>query len=259
VLKSVSVDIKSPEELSVMKEAGSLLAEVVELLISRVEPGVSTAELDAVTEKDLRKRKAVPAFLGYRGFPATLCASINKEVVHGIPSKKRVLREGDIISFDLGCKWKGFFADMALTVPVGSISPEAQRLIDVTRESLRRGISAAKPGNRVGDIGEAVQTFAEAEGFSVVREFVGHGIGRALHEDPPIPNFGKGGTGVRLQPGMVLAIEPMINCGSPEVRVLEDQWTAVTRDGKLSAHFEHTVAVTEAGPVVLTASEECID
>jgi len=256
MLKSVSVDIKSSEEIAVMREAGQLLAGIVERLASRVKPGISTLELDAFAEREIRARKAVPAFKGYRGFPGTLCASINKEVVHGIPSKKRVLADGDIISFDIGCKWKGFFSDMAVTVPVGTISNEARRLIDVTRESLALGIDAARPGKRLGDLGAAVQACAEKAGFSVVREFVGHGIGRALHEDPPIPNYGTAGTGLRLQPGMVLAIEPMINCGGAEVRVLEDQWTAVTRDGRLSAHFEHTVAVTEDGPMVLTALEE---
>ncbi|MFC1678891.1 type I methionyl aminopeptidase [Elusimicrobiota bacterium] len=241
-----------------MREAGELLWGVVQRLIGRVEPGVSTAELDAATEADLRRNKAKPAFLGYRGFPATICASLNEEVVHGIPRPDRVLADGDLVSFDLGCRWRGFFADMALTVPVGDVSGEARRLMDVTEKALACGIAAMLPGNRVGDVGHAVQQCAEAAGFSVVREFVGHGIGRALHEDPPVPNYGKAGTGARLLPGMVLAVEPMINCGGSDVKVLEDRWTAVTCDGKLSAHFEHTVAVTEDGPKVLTGPEERI-
>lgn len=254
MLKPVSIDIKSPKELAVMREAGALLFDVVRGLKERVKPGVSTAELDAATEADIRRRKAQPAFLGYRGFPATLCASLNDEVVHGIPSRGRVLKEGDIISFDLGCRWRGLFADMAVTVAVGDVSPAARRLMEVTERALAVGIAAMRPGNRVGDIGHAVQGCAEAAGFSVVREFVGHGIGRALHEDPPIPNYGKAGTGVRLRPGMVLAVEPMINSGGSDVRVLDDQWTAVTCDGGLSSHFEHTVAVTDDGPEILTRS-----
>ncbi|OGR59422.1 MAG: type I methionyl aminopeptidase [Elusimicrobia bacterium GWA2_69_24] len=252
----MTVDLKTREDIQKMREAGALLAGAVERLRARVRPGVCTAELDASVEADLRSQGAKPAFLGYRGYPATLCVSINDEVVHGIPTQQRLLRDGDVVSFDLGCKWRGFFADMAVTVAVGEVSPEARRLIATTRTALEKGIAAVRPGARIGDVGWAVQECAEAAGFSVVRDFVGHGIGRALHEDPAIPNYGKPGTGVRLQPGMVLAIEPMVNCGGPEVRVLEDRWTAVTGDGRLSAHFEHTVAVTEDGPSVLTRLEE---
>ncbi|MBI2363223.1 MAG: type I methionyl aminopeptidase, partial [Elusimicrobia bacterium] len=193
-----------------------------------------------------------PAFGGYRGYPATLCVSVNDEVVHGIPSRRRVLAEGDIVGLDLGLVWKGFYADSAVTHPVGKASPEANRLVETTSKALEAGLAQACVGHRVGDIGEAVQAVAEKAGYSVVREFVGHGIGRSLHEDPPVPNYGRRGTGLRLTPGMVLAIEPMVNAGGPDVKVLADGWTAVTADGAISAHFEHTVAVTEDGPRVLT-------
>lgn len=252
MFKSMSVETKSPSELAVMAEAGRLLAEVHEELAKAVAPGVSTAELDRVAASAIRARKAKPAFLGYRGFPATICISINDEVVHGIPAKTRLLQDGDIVGLDLGLIWKGFYSDSAVTRGVGAVSADARRLMERTRESLEAGIAAAAPGARIGDIGEAVQSVAEKAGYGVVREFVGHGIGRALHEDPPVPNYGRAGTGLRLVEGMVLAIEPMVNAGGPDVRVLDDGWTAVTADGSLSAHFEHTVAVMKDGPKVLT-------
>jgi methionyl aminopeptidase len=216
-----------------------------------VAPGITTGELDRVAEARLQALGARPAFKGYHGFPACVCISVNEEVVHGIPSAERVLRDGDIVSLDFGAVVDGWYGDAAVTVPVGTAAPDALRLIEVTRESLLRGAAAALPGARIGDVGAAVQRCAEERGFSVVRDFVGHGIGRALHEPPQIPNFGAPGTGIRIRPGMVLAIEPMVNAGRPEVDLLLDGWTAVTADGSLSAHFEHTVAVTGDGPVLL--------
>lgn len=252
MFKSMSIETKSPAEIAVMAEAGRLLAEVQAEIARAVQPGVTTAELDSVAAAAIKARKALPAFVGYRGFPATLCVSVNSEVVHGIPSKKRVLAEGDIVGLDLGLIWKDFYADSAVTLPVGKVSAEASRLMATTRAALEAGLAQACVGRRIGDVGEAVQVIAEKAGFSVVREFVGHGIGRALHEDPPVPNYGKAGTGLRLTSGMVIAIEPMVNAGGPDVKVLVDGWTAVTSDGSLSAHFEHTVAVTDDGPRILT-------
>lgn len=252
MFKPVSVELKSARELAKMREAGRLVSEVLAVLAERVEPGVATRELDAFAGRELRRLGAEPAFLGYRGYPAVLCASVNDEVVHGIPSGKRTLKEGDIISLDLGCRWKGFYGDAAVTVAVGRVSEEARRLMAVTLESLDMGIAMARAENRLGDVSAAIQGHVEAAGFSAVREFVGHGIGRALHEDPAIPNVGQPGTGIRLRPGMVLALEPMVNAGGPDVRVLEDGWTAVTKDGSLSAHFEHMVAVTDGDPDILT-------
>jgi methionyl aminopeptidase len=243
---------KSPAEIERMRTANGLVAEVLADVAARVAPGVTTAELDAFAEREVRARGAEPAFKGYRGFPATLCTSVNDEVVHGIPSPKRVLRAGDIISIDMGVRLDGFFGDSAVTVPVGTIAPGASRLLDVTRAALWAAIGEVKVGARVSDIGHAVQHHVEAHGFSVVREFVGHGIGAALHEEPQIPNYGDRGRGPRLAEGMVLAIEPMVNAGRPAVKVLRDGWTAVTKDGSLSAHFEHTVAVGVDGPIVLT-------
>jgi methionyl aminopeptidase len=214
--------------------------------------GVSTLDIDGEVETLIRKAAARPAFKGYRGFPATICASINEEVVHGIPAAHRRLKEGDIVGLDLGCIVDGYYADAAITLPVGDVPGDVQRLLDVTRESLERAIEQARPGNRLGDVSAAVQRHVEAAGFGVVRAFVGHGIGRELHEDPQIPNFGEPGTGAVLRPGMVLAIEPMVTMGHWGVRVLADRWTAVTEDGSLAAHFEHTVAVTDSGPDVLT-------
>ena len=256
MFRATSVDVKSPGEIAVMREAGRIVAEVLEMLSQATLPGTTTLELDRLAESEIRKRKAKPAFLGYRGFTHTLCASINEEVVHGIPSEKRVLREGDIIGLDLGCVVKGFYGDSAITVPVGKVTPKAQKLVDITRASLAAGIDRMNQDNRLGDLGAAIQQRAESAGFSVVREFVGHGIGRSLHEDPPVPNYGASGTGLRLRPGMVLAVEPMLNAGGPEVRILSDGWTAVTVDGSLSAHFEHTIVVTENGPEILTRRED---
>jgi len=217
-----------------------------------VAPGVSTGELDALAERATRERGARPAFKGYHGFPASICISVNDEIVHGIPSPRRLLVPGDLVGLDFGVEYRGFFGDSAYTVSVGEPSPLARDLVETTKAALESAIAAAQPGGRVGDIGAAVQGLVEARGFSVVREFVGHGIGHHLHEAPQVPNFGQAGTGMRLRSGMVLALEPMVNAGKAGIRTLEDGWTAVTADGSLSAHFEHTVAVTEEGPVVLS-------
>ena len=247
-----TVELKSEREIGFMREAGVIVADTLKLLSSAVRPGISTAELDKIAHAELLRRGAKPAFLGYHGFPASLCVSINSEVVHGIPSTKRKLAEGDIVSLDFGCVVSGFYGDAAVTVPVGKISKAAEKLIQVTRESLMMGIDAIRADGRLGDVSNAVQRHCEANGYSVVRDFVGHGIGRALHEDPPVPNFGKVGTGLRLQPGLVIAVEPMVNAGGAEVETLDDGWTAVTKDGSLSAHFEHTIALTSTGPEILT-------
>jgi methionyl aminopeptidase len=243
---------KSPQELERMKAAGALVADVLGALREAVRPGATTADLDALAESRVRAAGAEPAFKGYHGYPATICASVNEEVVHGIPSRRELV-EGDIIAVDLGVLLDGYYGDAALTLPVGRISEQAAALLRVTEESLHRAIAQVKVGARVSDIGAAVQAHVEAHGFSVVREFVGHGIGQKMHEEPQIPNYGPAGRGPRLAEGMVLAIEPMVNLGKAPVRVLSDGWTAVTKDGQLSAHFEHTVAVTAAGPLVMTA------
>ena len=242
---------KSPAEIEKMRGASALVAEVLGELAVLVAPGVSSLDLDVAAERLVRDAGAEPAFKGYRGYPCTLCASVNEQVIHGIPSK-RPLVEGDVISLDMGVKMNGFFGDSAITVPVGRVSDEAERLLRVTRESLEKGIEQVRLGGRISDIGHAIQAHVEAPGFSVVREFVGHGIGAALHEEPQIANYGDPGRGPRLAEGMTLAIEPMVNAGRPSVKMLSDGWTAVTRDGSLSAHFEHTVAVTNNGPLVLT-------
>ncbi|MGO9830111.1 MAG: type I methionyl aminopeptidase [Myxococcaceae bacterium] len=246
------VELKSREEIAVMREAGRIVAEILDALEQAVAPGVTTWDLDQLSERLIYEKGARPAFKGYRGFPACLCTSINQEVVHGIPSRKRRLEKGDLVKLDFGVVYQGFFGDAARTIPVGAVSAEAQALLEATRESLEVGIQAAVAGNRIGDIGHAVQGHVEARGYSVVRDFVGHGIGRRLHEEPQIPNFGTPGTGMKLRPGMVLAIEPMVNAGTWEVETLEDDWTAVTLDGKLSSHWEHTLLVTEGAPEVLT-------
>jgi methionyl aminopeptidase len=243
---------KSPAELEKMRAANQLVADVLAHLATMVAPGVTTLDLDVEAEKRVRAAGAEPAFKGYRGYPCTLCASVNEQVVHGIPSN-RPLVEGDIISLDMGVKLNGFYGDSAITVPVGRVAPEVAALLRVTEESLQKAIEQVRLGGRVSDIGHAVQQHVEASGFSVVREFVGHGIGAALHEEPQIANYGQPGRGPRLAEGMTLAIEPMVNMGKPGVKVLGDGWTAVTKDGSLSAHFEHTVAVTKDGPLVLTA------
>jgi methionyl aminopeptidase len=246
------IDRKSPQALARMREAGRVLVAAMRICREMAKPGVSTLEIDQEVEALIRKRGARPAFKGYRGYPATVCVSINEEVVHGIPAAHRRLKEGDIVGLDFGAIVEGFHADAAITVPIGEIPPGVQRLLDVTREALDLAIDQVRPGKRIGDVSAAVQRHAEGAGFGVVRAFVGHGIGRDLHEDPQVPNFGEPGKGVLLRPGMVLAIEPMVTMGHWAVRVLDDRWTAVTEDGSLAAHFEHTVAVTEAGPDVLT-------
>jgi methionyl aminopeptidase len=243
---------RSAGEIERLARVNALVAEVLAELEAMVAPGLTTADLDDVAEQRLRDAGAAPAFKGYHGYPATVCASINEQVVHGIPSKGSVLASGDIVSIDLGAQLDGFFGDSAVTVPVGRISADAVRLLKVTEEALYRGLAAVRVGARVSDIGYAVQQHVEAYGFSVVREFVGHGIGTKLHEEPQIPNYGSAGRGPRLAEGMVLAIEPMVNFGKPAVKVLSDGWTAVTKDGSLSAHFEHTVVVTGPGCRVLT-------
>ena len=242
---------KSPAEIEKMRAASALVAEVLAELAARVAPGVSSLDLDAEAERMVRAAGAEPAFKGYRGYPNTLCTSVNDQVIHGIPSPHPLV-EGDIISIDMGVRMNGFYGDSAVTVPVGRISDDAARLLRVTQESLEKGIEQVRLGGRVSDIGHAIQQHVEAAGFSVVREFVGHGIGASLHEEPQIANYGDPGRGPRLAEGMTLAIEPMVNAGKPGVKMLSDGWTAVTRDGSLSAHFEHTVAVTKSGPLVLT-------
>ncbi|MBR5271961.1 MAG: type I methionyl aminopeptidase [Clostridia bacterium] len=244
--------LKTKRELDLMREAGHISAVALKLAGEAVQPGVSTEEIDRIAYEYIKKCGAEPNFLNYNGYPATACISINDEVIHGIPSKKRIIKEGDLVSIDLGARINGFNGDNAATFAAGRISPQAQRLMDTTREALYEGIRAAVAGGRVGDIGAAVQEYAQARGYSVVRDFVGHGIGSKLHEDPSVPNFGIRKRGVRLMPGMTLAIEPMINEGSYGVKTMPDGWTVKTVDGKLSAHFEHTVAITPDGPVILT-------
>jgi len=247
------IQLRTEEEIEKLRKANGIVTEVLALVEENVKPGVTTAHLDKIAEERCRKRGAKPAFLGYKGFPASLCVSINDEIVHGIPSKDRRLAEGDIVSLDFGTIWDGYVGDAAITVPVGKVSDLAMRLMRVTKESLDMGIRATLPGGRLYDIGHAVQTIVEAAGFSVVRDFVGHGIGTKMHEPPQVPNSGRKGTGPRLAPGMVLAIEPMVNAGGWEIKIKEDGWTAVTADGSLSAHFEHSVAISESGPIVLSA------
>ncbi len=244
--------LKTGRELNVMREACRISAEALKLAGSAVEPGVTTAELDKIAEKYILSQGATPNFKNYNGYPATACISINNEVIHGIPSKKRVIQAGDIVSIDLGAKFEGYHGDNAATFACGDISAEAKRLMDTTRESLYEGIAAAVSGGRLGDIGAAVQQYVEKRGYSVVRQFVGHGIGTQLHEAPEVPNFGTHGRGIRLMPGMTLAIEPMINMGHYDVKVMPDGWTVLTKDGSLSAHFEHTIVITADGPKILT-------
>ena len=244
--------LKTGRELKIMREACRISAEALKLAGSAVEPGVTTAELDEIAEKYILSQGAVPNFKNYCGYPATACISINNEVIHGIPSKKRVIKAGDIVSIDLGAKFEGYHGDNAATFACGDISEEAKRLMDTTRESLYEGIAAAVSGGRLGDIGAAVQQYVEKRGYSVVRKFVGHGIGTELHEAPEVPNFGTQGRGIRLMPGMTLAIEPMVNMGHYDVKVMPDGWTVLTKDGSLSAHFEHTIVITPDGPQILT-------
>jgi methionyl aminopeptidase len=247
------IQLKSAREIDLMAQGGKILGATIETLRAAVRPGISTGELDDVAEEFIRSHEgATPAFKGLYGFPGSICSSVNQEIVHGIPSRKRVLKEGDIVSLDVGVGYKGYFTDSASTVPVGQISAEAQRLLDVTQASLEAGIAAATVGNHIGDIGAAVQQVVEAAGFSVVRDLVGHGIGVEFHEEPQVPNYGKPKRREKLVPGLTIAIEPMVNVGAPATKTLPDRWTIVTLDGSLSAHFEHTVAITEDGPRVLT-------
>lgn len=243
--------LKTPAELDVMHEANQLVLETLDLVASTAAPGVTTAELDRVAEEHIRARGGKPAFKGYRGYPATLCTSVNDVIVHGIPSHRCRLAAGDVLSVDCGVVWKGFVGDAARTVPIGEVDDNALKLLHVTRECLDRAVGVMRPGKRLSDVGDAVQSHAESHGFSVVREFVGHGIGRAMHEEPQVYNFGPPGRGPELKSGLVLAIEPMINAGRPGVKIDDDGWTARTEDGKLSAHFEFSVAVTDNGPRVL--------
>jgi len=249
------ISLKSAREIEIMKRANLIVAEVLQELKRQVAPGVTTLDLDAIAEEMTLKKGAIPAFKGYnvagRIYPRCLCASVNDEIVHGIPSN-RVLREGDIIGLDYGVIYEGFYGDSAITVGVGKVNAQAQRLMDVTEQSLYKGIEQLHDGKRLGDLGSVIQKIAEDAGFSVVRAFVGHGIGKKLHEEPPVPNYGEPDRGLRLKEGMVLAIEPMVNAGSHEVEIKEDGWTAVTKDGSLAAHFEHSVAITKSGPVILS-------
>ncbi len=244
--------LKTSRELSIMREAGKISQKALRLAGEAVEPGVSTWEIDRIIREYIEKSGAKPSFLGYCDYPASACISVNDVVIHGIPSKGQILKSGDIVSIDVGAIYEGFHGDNAWTFPCGKVSEEAQRLMDTTRESLFIGIEKAVSGNRIGDIGSVVQEYVEARNYSVVREFVGHGVGAKLHEDPSVPNYGTSGRGVRLLPGMTIAIEPMVNQGDCKVKVLNDGWTTKTVDGKLSAHFEHTIAITPNGPVILT-------
>lgn len=246
------VVIKSSRELQKMKDACRISANALVVAGKAVEPGVSTLEIDTIVRKYIEKEGATPSFLGYGGFPASACISVNNVVIHGIPSKKQILKEGDIVSVDVGAFYDGFHGDNAYTFKCGKVSPEAEALLKATEESLYEGIKQAKAGNRVGDIGSAVQKYVESRSYSVVRDFVGHGVGAKLHEEPSVPNYGTPGRGVRLIPGMTIAIEPMVNAGDYKVKVLSDEWTTVTSDGSLAAHFEHTVAITSDGPQIMT-------
>jgi methionyl aminopeptidase len=256
----MGIEIKSPREIDAMRRSGRIVGTVLRILSERIRPGMKTKELDAIAEKEMKKLGAESSFLGYRGFPANLCVSVNDEIVHGIPGD-RVLEEGDIVSLDFGVVYQGYHGDAAVTVGVGQTSPEARRLIETTQASLEKGIAAARAGGNLGDVSAAIQTFAEARGYSVVREYTGHGIGRQMHEDPQIPNcteppYGlKKGAGPALKKGMTLAIEPMLNVGDWRTRVAEDHWTVLTADGSLSAHFEHTIAVDDKEPEVLTRGD----
>ncbi|MBF0122938.1 MAG: type I methionyl aminopeptidase [Candidatus Omnitrophica bacterium] len=251
MVKNNNIRIKTPQELLLMREAGKILAEIFEELKSSLKIGMTTGEVDACVEALINKRHVIAAFKGYRGYPACACLSVNEEVIHGIPGK-RILKDGDIMGIDIGIIYKNYYSDMAMTVGMGTLEASIQKLLDVTRQALHRGIAEARPGNRLSNISNAVQVYVESKGFSVVRDFVGHGIGSRLHEDPEIPNYGKPGQGPVLQAGMVLAIEPMVNMGTWKTKTLEDGWTAVTVDKKHSAHFEHTIAITELGPEILT-------
>ncbi len=246
------IQLKNPEQIKLMREAGRITGEALLLAGEKLRVGMTTYELDKIIRTHIEKSGAKPSFLGYGGFPGSACISINEQVIHGIPSMEKRIEDGDIVKVDVGAYFKGFHGDSANTFAVGNVSAQAKKLIDVTKGSFYKGIEFARPGMRIGDIGAAIQKHAEDNGYSVVRKYIGHGVGRELHESPDVPNFGTAGRGVRLYPGMVIAIEPMINEGTYEVRELSDKWTVVTADGKLSAHYEHTVAITEDGPLLLT-------
>ena len=251
------IQLKSPREIDIMARGGQILGATVQMLRREVRAGMSTWQLDEMAESFIRSHAgATPSFKGLYGFPGSVCVSINEEIVHGIPSRRRVLHDGDIISIDVGVKYEGYHTDSATTVAVGAVPDESQRLLDVTQEALAAGIEAAQPGNHVGDIGAAIQAVVERSGFSIVRDLVGHGIGVAFHEEPQVPNYGKPRRGTKLMPGLTIAIEPMVNAGGPSTRTMPDRWTVVTVDGSRSAHFEHTVAITETGPRVLTAAAD---
>ena len=244
--------IKNDEQIALMKIAGRITAEALMVARELIRPGISTKEIDTNIRRYIEKSGATPSFLGYGGFPGSACISVNEQVIHGIPSDKVILKEGDIVKIDVGARYRGYNGDSARTFPVGKVSDEALRLISVTEKSFHEAMKVARPGNRVGDLGFAVENFVISNGFSVVRDYVGHGVGKDLHEEPEIPNFGRAGRGVRLYPGMTLAIEPMVNCGSHGVRVLKDGWTVVTEDGRLSAHYENSILITENDPIILT-------
>lgn len=248
---SGGITIKSARELDSMRKAGEIVGKTLDLLKASVEPGITTRDLDKIAFKEISRNGAIPTFKGYRGFPASICASVNDEIVHGIPGKKK-LKEGDIVKVDVGATIEGFIGDAAVTIAVGEVPEDLLKLMEDTRLGLEAGIKAAVPGARVGDIGAAVQAYGESRGYGVVREFVGHGVGRFLHEDPQVPNYGEPGRGALLRPGMCIAIEPMFNLGDWRTRILDDQWTVVTSDGKLSSHFEHSIAITNQGPEILT-------
>ena len=248
------ITIKSRREMEAMERAGAIVGSTLALLKRSVEPGMTTGDLNRIAEKNIRSQGAVPAFLGYQGFPATICASVNEEIVHGIPGK-RVLQNGDVVKVDVGATIDGFIGDAAVSIPVGEIDDSTQQLLDDTRASLYAGIAAAQPGNRIGDIGAAVESYALERGYGVVRQFVGHGIGRFLHEDPQVPNYGEPGKGILLRAGMCICIEPMLNMGTEATKILDDDWTVVTADGAMSAHFEHTLAITKDGPKILTLND----
>ncbi len=248
---SGGITVKSPQELDSMRRAGKIVGNVIDLLKAAVAPGMTTKDLDKIAYKEITRQGAKPTFMGYHGFPASICTSVNEEIVHGIPGK-RILQEGDIVKVDVGATIEGFIGDAAVSLPVGEVTTEAISLMEDTRISLEEGIRAAQPGGRVGDIGAAVQAYGESRGYGVVREFVGHGVGRFLHEDPQVPNYGQAGMGRLLRVGMCIAIEPMFNVGDWHTKILDDEWTVITADGKLSAHFEHSIAITEDGPEILT-------
>lgn len=245
------ITLKSPQEIEILRESNRIVAQILASLRDFIRPGVTTKELNRLAERLTRQKGATPAFKGYNGYPATLCVSVNEEIIHGIPGPKR-LREGDLVSLDMGVRYRGYYGDAAITLPVGKVNQRARKLLQVTKEALKRAIEVAVPGNRLSDISYAIQSYAEGEGFSVVREFVGHGIGKRLHEDPQIPNYGPPHRGPFLKVGMVLALEPMVNVGTWRAELLSDSWTAVTADGSLSAHFEHTIAITDDGPLILS-------